>query len=482
MQRIRRHDIFIFFKMFDLFTMLLCFASGTYLSYIIHVNHISFHAFLAMRIKLINILLFLPFPLIWFSIFSRFKLYHSPISSNVTTEMLAALKAVTVGSLILFAFKFILDISLFTYTFLCIFWTFALITTFASRLTFRISLKRLRRRGIGLRQLLIVGTNQRAITCAAQIESDPALGYVICGFVENGWSNNHAFRQSKYSIVTDFSMFPDFITKNVVDEVMICLPFKSCYKIISDIVEVCKNQGIIVTFPTNFFDIELAKYIPEPLGNESTTIAITTGNMSNRSELIIKRSIDVLISLVALFFLSPLMLLTALLIKCTTSGPVFFTQNRVGINKRLFILYKFRTMVINAEEKLKEIEHLNEVSGAAFKMTNDPRITTVGKYLRKLSIDELPQFYNVLKGDMSLVGPRPLPVRDFDKFSKDWHRRRFSVRPGITCLWQIGGRSNTTFEQWMLLDMEYIDHWSLNLDLKILMKTIPAVIKGAGAV
>jgi lipopolysaccharide/colanic/teichoic acid biosynthesis glycosyltransferase len=138
-------------------------------------------------------------------------------------------------------------------------------------------------------------------------------------------------------------------------------------------------------------------------------------------------------------------------------------------------------MVPDAEQKLPELEYLNEASGAAFKIKDDPRITPIGKFLRKTSIDELPQLMNVLKGDMSLVGPRPLPVRDYDGFDQDWHRRRFSVRPGITCLWQVDGRSDIPFEKWMELDMEYIDNWSLWLDLKILVKTIPAVIRGSGA-
>ena len=144
-------------------------------------------------------------------------------------------------------------------------------------------------------------------------------------------------------------------------------------------------------------------------------------------------------------------------------------------------MYKFRTMVQNAEQLQPELENLNECSGAAFKIKNDPRITPIGKLLRKTSIDELPQLINVFKGDMSLVGPRPLPVRDYNGFDKDWQRRRFSVRPGITCIWQISGRSDISFDRWMELDMEYIDQWSLWLDLRILLGTIPAVFKGAGA-
>jgi exopolysaccharide biosynthesis polyprenyl glycosylphosphotransferase len=195
-----------------------------------------------------------------------------------------------------------------------------------------------------------------------------------------------------------------------------------------------------------------------------------------------KRVMDIVISAVLLVILSPLALVTAIAIKINSPGPVHFIQERVGLNKRRFRLYKFRTMYYGAEQKQAELESFNEVSGPVFKIKNDPRITAVGKILRKTSIDELPQLINVLKGDMSLVGPRPLPVIDYNGFNKDWHLRRFSVRPGITCLWQINGRSSISFEKWMELDMDYIDRWSLWLDLKILTKTIPSVLRGSGAV
>ena len=197
---------------------------------------------------------------------------------------------------------------------------------------------------------------------------------------------------------------------------------------------------------------------------------------------LVKRVLDFCLALVALIIVSPMMLLAAALIKMSSPGPVFFTQKRVGQNKRKFTIYKFRTMAMDAEDRLWQLEHLNEVSGPVFKIKQDPRITTIGKFLRKTSIDELPQLFNVLKGDMSLVGPRPLPIGDYEGFSEDWYRRRFSVRPGITCLWQINGRSQIPFDKWMELDMQYIDKWSLGLDLKILAMTIPAVVKGVGAV
>ncbi len=196
---------------------------------------------------------------------------------------------------------------------------------------------------------------------------------------------------------------------------------------------------------------------------------------------LVKRMFDWSLALCLLVLLSPLFLITSLLVKLTSPGSTLFVQERVGFHKRRFQLYKFRTMVTDAEQRLPELEHLNELSGPVFKSRKDPLVTRIGSFLRKTSIDELPQLINVLKGDMSLVGPRPLPVRDVNGFGRDWHRRRFSVRPGITCLWQIDGRNEVPFEKWMDLDMQYIDHWSLWLDLKILVKTIPVVLKGSGA-
>jgi len=197
--------------------------------------------------------------------------------------------------------------------------------------------------------------------------------------------------------------------------------------------------------------------------------------------LIVKRLIDIAGSVVALIVFAPLLVLTAIAIKLTSPGPVIFTQERLGLNKRRFRMYKFRTMVADAEACQAAFEHLNEATGPVFKIRNDPRITPLGRFLRKSSIDELPQFVNVLRGEMSLVGPRPLPVRDVTRFSEATGMRRFSMRPGITCLWQVQGRSQLSFQEWMGLDLEYIDQWSLALDLLILAKTVPAVVRGVGA-
>ncbi len=175
------------------------------------------------------------------------------------------------------------------------------------------------------------------------------------------------------------------------------------------------------------------------------------------------------------------MLAAAAAIKMTSAGPILFTQERFGFNRRRLRMYKFRTMVIDAEARQAELEPLNQAKGPVFKIRNDPRVTRVGRFLRKTSIDELPQLLNVLKGEMSLVGPRPLPVRDVSRFTEASLMRRFSAKPGLTCLWQVSGRSDTSFDRWIEQDLEYIDQWSLALDLQILAKTVPVVMKGSGA-
>jgi lipopolysaccharide/colanic/teichoic acid biosynthesis glycosyltransferase len=175
------------------------------------------------------------------------------------------------------------------------------------------------------------------------------------------------------------------------------------------------------------------------------------------------------------------MIAAAIAVHLSSGGPILFVQTRYGRNRKRFPMFKFRSMVIDAEQRQAELETMNEAQGPVFKLKSDPRVTRVGTFLRRTSIDELPQLFNVLRGEMSLVGPRPLPLRDVSRFEESWLLRRFSVRPGITCLWQIKGRSETTFDQWIEQDLTYIDHWSLGLDLKILLMTIPAVLRGSGA-
>ncbi len=239
------------------------------------------------------------------------------------------------------------------------------------------------------------------------------------------------------------------------------------------------DQGINVRILADFFHNNLAKSSTDSFEG-TPVVTLYTGTMDNGA-LLIKRIMDIILSSILLVLLFPLFLITMLAIKADSSGSAFFVQERLGFNKRRFNLYKFRTMVQDAEKLQENLEKDNETGGPNFKIANDPRITKIGTFLRKSSIDELPQLLNVLKGDMSLVGPRPLPVRDYNEFDQRWFNRRFSVRPGITCLWQVRGRSDIPFVEWIKLDLNYIDHWSLGLDFKLLLQTIPAVLKASGA-
>jgi exopolysaccharide biosynthesis polyprenyl glycosylphosphotransferase len=264
--------------------------------------------------------------------------------------------------------------------------------------------------------------------------------------------------------------------------VILALPLRSLHMHASAVALACEEQGIILRLLCNLFDLKLARRKAEEFEGDYV-ITHYNGKSTDEWNLIFKRVIDFAASLALLILLAPVLVVTAILIKLTSSGPVFFAQERLGQNKRTFHIYKFRTMVTGAEKMLHELESLNEVSGPVFKMRNDPRITLVGKALRKLSIDELPQLFNVFKGDMSLVGPRPLPVRDYQLMAPacpDWQCYRFSVKPGITCLWQINGRNSIPFDQWMELDRQYIQNWSLWLDLQILFRTIPVILRGTG--
>lgn len=475
---LRRKILLRAFKLFDLLVLVFSFALATLAVYH-QTGMVSLLQFLSMRVKVQNFVVFLGCLLVWHIIFSLFGLYRSRRLSTRWAEAIDTIKATSFGTLLIFIASILFRIQIVTPTFIAVFWAGSSAIVILSRLMLRYALGWVRVRGRNLRHVLIVGTNPRATQFARKMEKKPELGYRIIGFVDENWVGIGEFQKTGYARVIDLNNFSAFIRDHVVDEVVICLPVKSYYHQTSQIVALCEEQGIIVRFPSNIFNLKTARSKTEQFEDDSV-ITVYTGAIHGWPVLV-KRMLDFSLSGFLLIILAPFFSFIALLIKITSPGPVFFIQERVGLSKRWFRLYKFRTMIPRAEEKLSQLKNLNEVSGPVFKIKNDPRVTPIGKLLRKTSIDELPQLINVLKGEMSLVGPRPLPVRDYNGFDQDWQRRRFSVRPGITCLWQVDGRSNTPFEKWMELDMQYIDQWSLWLDFKILFKTIPAVFKGSGA-
>jgi exopolysaccharide biosynthesis polyprenyl glycosylphosphotransferase len=475
----RRQLILEACKFLDLLIMAGCFVLATWVTLHYYNGATSFDEFVSMRIKVQNLALFIAFLYLWRILFNAIGLYQSMRLSTRSVEIRNIIKATSVGTLALLVASIVFDIHMMTPAFIAVFWVADTAMTISSRLFIRRALTWIRLQGRNLRHMVIVGTNQRAVRFAREIESKPELGYRLLGYVENGWRGNEGFRGNGESVVSDFDGFASFLREKAVDEVVFYLPVKSFYEQVSAMAMLCTEQGVTVRYPSDIFTMNLTHSRTDTFEG-IPIITHYTGAMRGW-QVYLKRLMDVVISSLGLFLLSPLFLLTALVIKATSPGPVFFIQERVGLNKRRFRLYKFRTMVADAEKKQADLEHLNEVGGPVFKIKDDPRITRVGRFLRKTSVDELPQLWNVLKSDMSLVGPRPLPVRDYRGFDKDWQRRRFSVRPGITCLWQVNGRSDVSFDKWMKLDMSYIDSWSLWLDIRILMKTIPAVIRGSGA-
>jgi len=473
----RRQFLLNSMKLFDMVTMILSF--GVAAAIISQKARVSLTEFFALRVKIGNFIIFVVLLIVWYQILSLFRMYTSRRFANKWDETLDILKATTLGTFLILVAAIVGHITLVTPEFLVLFWAIVTVITLASRAVMRSILRKARLHGRNLRDVIIVGSNPRALQFARKIAANQTLGYRIKGFVDQDWHGVNELAEAGYQRVCDFDGLLSYLRCNVVDEVVVALPMRSMHSLASQVAAVCEEQGIVLRFVSTLFDSKISRARVEDVEGDSL-ITHYSGSLDGWP-VVMKRVFDVVVSAILLVLLSPVLVITALLIKLTSPGPVLFVQKRLGLNKRHFGIYKFRTMVMDAEKRMKEIEHLNEVSGPVFKIKNDPRITPLGRVLRKASIDELPQLFNVLKGHMSLVGPRPLPIRDYEGFSEDWQRRRFSVRPGITCLWQIGGRSSISFEKWMELDLQYIDRWSLLLDFQILLKTIPAVLRGSGA-
>jgi exopolysaccharide biosynthesis polyprenyl glycosylphosphotransferase len=478
MHHARRQILMDCFQVFDLILMVFSYGLATMLVLEESSGIHNFTQFVGMRVKIENFAVFTGIVIAWHFILLGFGLYRSKRLTSRWEEMWETTKATSVGSFVLYVAGITFQIRMIGLRFILTFWAIATLTTVLSRLGLRLSLHKIRRKGRNLRWMLIAGTNERAVEFAKTIELKPELGYRILGFVDDDWGGTPEFQKTGFKRVCDFNGFPQFLRTNVVDELVIALPMRSYYTQASEIAACCEEQGLAL----RHLSIFNPQRKPADLVDIDYSLITHYADSIAGIQMAIKRMLDVTVSLTTLIFFAPLMAGVALLIRFSSPGPVFFVQKRLGINKRRFNMYKFRTMVPDAEQKQAAIEHLNEASGSVFKIKDDPRVTPIGKFLRKTSIDELPQLFNVLIGDMSLVGPRPLPGRDYDRFDQDWQRRRFSVRPGITCLWQVKGRSSIGFDEWMKLDLNYIDQWSIWLDLEILIKTVPAVLRGSGAV
>jgi len=465
-------------KLFNLGLMVVAFGTATVLQLHWQGGGEPVIALLSLRVKLINFVIFCLILIAWHWIFSLFGQYRSQRLASRWSTIADSVKAITLASAFLAFVAKLCDIDLITPLFILLFWVCASVLVAGARMLIRSGLELARVHGRNLRYILILGTNRRALEFARGLEAKPELGYRVLGFVDDSWHENGDV-ESQCRLCCGFTGLSEYLRRNVVDEVANYLPLQSFYECASRIACLCEQQGILMRFDPDLFGLKIARARTEEFDG-SPHITAHSSVLDSWATLV-KRVLDVVLSLVLMIILAPLLAAIALLVKLTSRGPVLFRQERIGINKRRFFIYKFRTMVPNAEELLSGLESLNEATGPVFKIRGDPRVTPVGRTLRRTSMDELPQLYNVLRGDMSLVGPRPLPLRDFQGFNEDWQRRRFSVRPGITCLWQVTGRSNIDFDHWMRLDLQYLDEWSIWLDMKILAQTIPAVIRGLGA-
>ena len=398
---------------------------------------------------------------------------------RISSFAFTVLKALLVALFATLLFAFVLNIDYLSRSLIGMFYVLLFITLVANR-DFLIwwYFKKSVEKEANYLKVLIIGTGERAQRLTKEMKSNLEWGVTIVGYLDTDPSKvGHELNGSR--VLGTVQQISTVLRNHVVEEVILALP-RSMMNDVAMIATACEEEGVQFLIMSDMYDLNASRISLASMGNipvlRFEPVALDTG------KLVIKRMFDLVITLLAMPLIGPIFAIIALAIKLDDRGPVFFVQERVGFHKRRFPMIKFRTMCVNAEEKIKEIEHLNEAEGPIFKMKNDPRVTRVGHFLRKTSLDELPQLLNVLRGHMSLIGPRPMSLRDVDLFDRGIQRKRFSVRPGLTCIWQISGRSDLPFEKWLELDLQYIDNWSLWLDIKILVLTVPAVLKGSGAV
>ena len=429
--------------------------------------------FFALRISMRNLLLEMALLFCWRALFWVAGLYQPRLMPTLRVALWRTPLATLSCSVLLWPVMEFRHVRHNTLRGLLGFWLFTtafmLLTRFATHAYSGWVRPALRRR----RNVLICGTGLRARLLALELPRDKDYKYNLEGFIDSHPQPECSAIAPMLGGVSDLEAI---LMRQPIDEVLIALPVKSCFNEIEHIVRVCGHAGVQTQYSLDIFTTEIAKHREVEDGSR-----VTLEMVSNDHRLYLKTIFDWTLAVTATLLLAPVLLLIALAIKLDSPGPVLFVQQRYGYNKRRFGIIKFRSMVVDASARQNALEHLNETSGPLFKMKRDPRVTRVGAFLRRTSLDELPQLFNVLRGEMSLVGPRPLPTRDVERFSEAWLMRRFSVKPGITGLWQVSGRSDTDFAHAIKLDLRYIDRWSLLMDMRILLRTFSAVVKTRGA-
>jgi len=417
---------------------------------------------------------------IWSVLLFTYDSYHSHRTIPLTREGLNTFRVVGVGTVLLATLAYLIPLRQLSRSWFVLFAALSALMLVAEKILLRVIARWVRSKGLNYRTLLIVGTGRRATDIARMIAGHKYWGYKILGFVSDGHRLSNGW--ARYRIFGNVPDLKRILETHTIDEPIDEVVFAVTRKKLDEMKQIflmCEELGIRTRVAMNIFQNRVARLEIEEL--EGVPFLTFTTTPSNETHLAFKRALDVALSTVVLALAAPVILLAALLIRLTSPGSVFFKQHRIGLNGRMFTLYKFRTMIADAHERREEVAHLNEMNGPVFKAKDDPRVTPVGRWLRRFSLDELPQLWNVLKGDMSLVGPRP-PIPEEVASYHRWHRRRLSMKPGLTCLWQISGRNDIAdFDHWMKLDLQYIDNWSPSLDFKILLRTIPVVLSGRGA-
>ena len=414
--------------------------------------------------------------LIWGFLFQKFRLGIVFRATSFASLIRGYLVTIFLGSLLMYLeielLPFMRDIR-YSMLYLTIFAILDLLTLILFKVAFYYAMKFLRRHGYNSHKVIIIA-DKSAIPFIDSFISAKDWGYRVVAIISPDKE-----LKSKHKItltISDQNKLSEFITKHPVDDIFYCLAIDDKRYNPDKLVMDADEIGVTVHIMQKDYLKSLAENDKHSFDNSFVT---HTRVEHNYIFLKIKDAIDIIFSVLVLFFLFPLLALIALLIKLEDGGPILFKQQRIGLNGRRFICYKFRSMVVNAEDLISELMHKNESDGPTFKIENDPRITRIGRILRKTSLDELPQFYNVIKSEMSVVGPRPPLLREVQQYERA-QLRRLSMKPGITCIWQVKGRNEVSFEEWMRMDLEYIDRWSLWLDFKIIVSTIGVIIKANG--
>jgi exopolysaccharide biosynthesis polyprenyl glycosylphosphotransferase len=438
---------------------------------------IGIDEFVVLRLSVRNVMLAGLFIVVWHAWFAVFGLYTLRTAGSIANTSARVVAACTGASVVLTLFIPASRSGAFGLRVVFYFWLVSTVVALIGRTSIMLLARYAEHRSLEPLQVVIVGSGSLALRLYQRVTSRDGARYVVAGFIDSR-DPGVMPEEIRKRLIGTLADFERLVSNQPIDLVLIALPVKSHYEAIQGVIEACESIGVEAKYLSDVFAVSRARHaFDEDDGFSGVRLQL----VADDHRLIIKRAIDLAGAIVGLIVFLPLMLVCAIAIKMTSPGPVLFCQLRYGRNRRLFYMYKFRTMTKDAERLQSSLEGQNEASGPVFKIQGDPRITPVGRWLRRLSLDELPQLLNVLQGHMSLVGPRPLPIRDVSQFNETWLLRRFSVKPGLTCLWQVSGRSNVAFDHWVRLDLDYIDNWSLLLDMQILIKTVPAVLSGSGA-